>query len=197
MLHKQDIQIGEKLRELRKQQGVTIHALSQQTGLTSSFISQFERGRTKASVASITKITEALGLTMADVFEEQEHPEPKKAPKMKHSIPYLVRKADRPKVSFSVALDELNYDYLLSHPTNPLQVHLAVIQPGDTGTKRQLQADSSEEFILVLDGEFEIQVEENTYTLHAGDSLSFDGTQIRTWKNVHTSETRILWMIYK
>ena len=47
--------IGEKIREHRKKLGITINEISKRTNLTASFISQFERGRTKASMDSAKK----------------------------------------------------------------------------------------------------------------------------------------------
>ena len=111
-------------------------------------------------------------------------------------IPYLVRKNDRPKLSYPVALNESNYDYLLSHPTNNLQVHIVEVKPGDSGSKKFTEY-SSEEFILILEGKFEIQIEENTYILNSGDSLTFSSSLNRLWKNTSIDTTQLLWILYK
>lgn len=192
-------EIGNKIREQRKNLGITINELSKLTNLTASFISQFERGRTKASLTSTKKIAEALGLDMSELFETTTNSKAAVTePILTHqtTVPYLVRKNDRPKLSYPVTLNESNYDFLLSHPTNNLQVHITEVKPGDSGSKNFSQY-GREEFILILKGTFELQLEENHYVLHNGDSITFSSSLNRIWKNPSDDVSQLLWILYK
>lgn len=195
------LELGEKIREKRKQLGITINEISNRTNLTSSFISQFERGRTKASMTSIIKIVESMGLTMSSLFEEQQitqiiTPNTRTNNTVITEIPYLVRKGDRPKLSYPVTPNDVMFDYLLTHPTNNLQVYISELHPMDSCIEKYVQ-NGTEEFILILEGRFEIQIEENNYILNPGDSLTFNCKLSRTWKNISDSVTKILWIVYK
>lgn len=54
--------LGEKIREKRKLRRMTQKALSEQSGVSISFISDIEKGRTSPSIATLLKICEALDL---------------------------------------------------------------------------------------------------------------------------------------
>ena len=64
-----DVDVGERLRELRRFRRCTLKTVADRSGLSESFLSQVERGRSSASIASLRKIAEALGVPMADLFE--------------------------------------------------------------------------------------------------------------------------------
>lgn len=192
------LNIGEKIREQRKKLGITINEISKRTNLTASFISQFERGRTKASMDSVKKIAESIGLDFSDLFGKSSTNQPASIIQSINNfpmIPYLVRKNDRPKLSHPAALNDSSYDYLLSHPTNNLQVHIIDVEPGDVGSKKLIEY-GSEQFILILEGQFEFQIEENTYILSSGDSLTFNGSLNWIWKNTSNNTTKLLWVHY-
>lgn len=54
---------GDKLRELRKQKGLSQEDLALKSGLHRTYISDIERGSRNLSLKNIDKIAKALGLT--------------------------------------------------------------------------------------------------------------------------------------
>ena len=66
-------QIGEKIRNLRNQNGLTQEELADRTELTKGFISQLERGLTAPSVSTLYDIVECLGTNLSDFFHEEEN----------------------------------------------------------------------------------------------------------------------------
>ncbi len=62
--------IGEAVRGARKSQDLTLKQLARRTGLSVSLLSQIERAESSASISSLYKIANALGLKMADLFGE-------------------------------------------------------------------------------------------------------------------------------
>ncbi len=50
------MKLGERLRELRQQRGLTLLQLSQQTALSVSYLSDLERGRTNPSIDTLERI---------------------------------------------------------------------------------------------------------------------------------------------
>ncbi len=63
-------EIGRKIRELRKQKGLTLKHLANRTGLSVSLISQIELAKTSASVSTLYKIASALGVKMSYFFSD-------------------------------------------------------------------------------------------------------------------------------
>jgi DNA-binding NtrC family response regulator len=60
--------IGRTIRESRKSQDLTLKQLARRTGLSVSLLSQIERAESSASISSLYKIANALGLRMAQLF---------------------------------------------------------------------------------------------------------------------------------
>lgn len=56
-------QLGGVIRDQRLAAGITLAALSRETGLSQSFLSQLENGRTNTSLRSLQSIADALGTT--------------------------------------------------------------------------------------------------------------------------------------
>ena len=50
--------IGEKVKNLRNEQGMTLKQLSEATGLSTGFLSQFERGITTIAVEHLSSIAD-------------------------------------------------------------------------------------------------------------------------------------------
>lgn len=63
------MQLGEMLRRLRKSQRLTLVNVSEGTGLSVSFLSDLERGRTRPSQESLTKLSKFYGVGI-DEFKE-------------------------------------------------------------------------------------------------------------------------------
>lgn len=60
--------IGKKVRERRKESGLTLKQMSHRTGLSVSLLSQIERAESSASVSSLFKLANALGVKITSFF---------------------------------------------------------------------------------------------------------------------------------
>jgi DNA-binding NtrC family response regulator len=62
--------IGERVREERKRQALTLSQLAQRTGLSVGFLSQIELGKNSASVETLYRIARALGRKAGEFFPD-------------------------------------------------------------------------------------------------------------------------------
>ena len=60
--------IGNKLRELRMEKGLTQEELADRAELSKGFISQVERDLTSPSIATLMDILQCLGTTIGEFF---------------------------------------------------------------------------------------------------------------------------------
>ena len=60
--------IGERIREERARQGMTVRGLARDVGVSASLISQIETGRSQPSVSTLYAITTALGVSIEELF---------------------------------------------------------------------------------------------------------------------------------
>ena len=177
----EDLSLGESVRRLREERGFSLKKLADEAGVSESFISQVERGVANPSVASLRRIAEALSTSVAALFEGP--PE----------IPRLMRAADRPRLTHPKRRWK---DFLLTpESAKRLQVILSVIEPGSGSGKEPYTHDSDEECVIVLKGELEFGVGQETYMLHEGDSLTFE-SRIPHWnRNPSATKTEVLWIL--
>jgi transcriptional regulator with XRE-family HTH domain len=61
---------GIKIKELRKAKKLTLAELSKMAGISVSFLSQIENGKSALTVVTLNKIANALQVPMKDFFEE-------------------------------------------------------------------------------------------------------------------------------
>ena len=59
---------GTRVRELRKEKGMTIEELAERSGLTKLQIGRIERGQVNTSIDSCNRIAIALGLSISQLF---------------------------------------------------------------------------------------------------------------------------------
>ena len=64
-----EVDVGKGLRAIRLARRRTLRDVAERAGLSESFLSQVERGRSSASIASLRRIADALGVSMADLFQ--------------------------------------------------------------------------------------------------------------------------------
>src|SRR3954454_10829142 len=86
-----EVDVGERLRDIRSFRRATLRTIAERAGVSESFLSQVERGRASASVASLRRIAGALGVSVADLFDSSGRPRPQ-----------VLRCDDRPSLAFGI-----------------------------------------------------------------------------------------------
>ena len=152
-----DLDLGARLRALRRSNRLTLRQLADRAAITESFLSQVERGVASPSIATVQRIAHALGLSIAELFTER-------------PTSSLVRRSERNRISYPGlrAVDE----FLTSAPNGRLQVILSTIEPGGGTGEEPYTHDSDEEVVIVLDGRLDVWVGAEHHVLHEGDALT-------------------------
>lgn len=65
-----DAQIGQRLKLFREIKGITQTNLAEKVGLTFQQIQKYERAHNRISCSKLVEISDALGVGLADFFEE-------------------------------------------------------------------------------------------------------------------------------
>lgn len=61
--------IGLKIRTLRRERKITQKHLALRSGISNTYLSDIEVGRTNPSLMTLEKIADALGISIKDFFE--------------------------------------------------------------------------------------------------------------------------------
>ena len=66
--------LGSRLRQARLQANLSLREMARQLGVSASFVSQLENGKSQPSVATLYSLAQLLGVSMDRLFENQEPP---------------------------------------------------------------------------------------------------------------------------
>jgi transcriptional regulator with XRE-family HTH domain len=176
------VDVGERLRAIRRLRRVTLRTIAERAELSESFLSQVERGRANASVASLKRIAAALGVNVADLFEPNGRP----------STPRVLRKESRPTLTFGT----LGLKHMLTpRPLEHLQVIVGEFERGgSTGDEPYTHGDS-EELLVVLSGIVHVQLDTQIFELHEGDSIDYRSSTPHRLANAGEERAEVMWII--
>ncbi|MFG6443367.1 helix-turn-helix domain-containing protein [Roseateles sp. LKC17W] len=154
--------IARRLRELRAAAGLSLDALAHKSGVSRSNISLIERGQSSPTAVVLDKLSSALGVSVASLFEAGEAPA---APSP------LARVADQP-VWQDPASGYLRRN--VSPPgVSPLQLVDVVFPPGQRVAFETAERDSDiHQLIWMIDGAMDITHGDTQWKLAAGDCLA-------------------------
>lgn len=163
--------IGEHIRRLRSDRGLSVRGFAAQTGFSASFISQLENGQVAPSLGSLHKIAEALGVTLGEFFAAAEMGEE----------PLIVRPGDRRRLD-STWTDAHIEALGAMRPSHKLEPMIAIFGPGGKSGKHP-HAQSRDEFAFVLKGEVTLTLADEENTMRAGDAVTLPANAPRRWEN--------------
>lgn len=173
--------VGGVIRRIRKGTGMTLGDLSGATGLSQSFISQFERGQTQASIASLRLLTDALGMNLHDVFDLSAG-----------SFTAVVREPERPRLPFG---DRAMKTIVGSRGLSRFEVFEVEFEVGgSTGPGRYAHGEH-EELVLITAGSVGVEIGDERHLLHAGDSITFHSDIPHRVENLGANVARVLWIV--
>jgi transcriptional regulator with XRE-family HTH domain len=173
-----EAELGERLRALRQERGLSIAQVAQRTGLTKGFLSQLERNLTSVSLAALARICSALGVRFGDVLDER----PMGA--------VIHREA-------AIRWTEVgNHEDLVLSPPEEQRLNLieSRIPPGVTAGEGVYTFPADVELVYVLAGALELNVGSEIVTVNAGETFTYSPRDPHSWRNPSRSEdTVVLW----
>lgn len=170
--------VGEKLRELRNDKGLSIRKVSEATGFSVSFLSKLENGKTSITIRNLIRLLNFYGVTLADIF----------ASPLSRKITF--RREERKRID---SPESVRLEMLVDESEAQMEPILGTFQPG--ARYKELIQHGGEEFAIVVKGEFRFELGETTHHLREGDCVYFPGEESHGWKNLSDEEAELLMVI--
>ncbi|MGD2040076.1 MAG: helix-turn-helix domain-containing protein [Anaerolineae bacterium] len=161
--------VGQHVRAMRHERGLSLRALAELCELSPNTISLIERGETSPSVSTLQRLATALGVHINSFFVDTSE-----------KVKLILTRADERtrSGSASVMLESLGYG-LEGQSCDPFMVTL---KP-KAGSGPHMMAHTGSELIHCLIGSVEIEVAGTDYLLEPGDTLLFRAEQTHRWRN--------------
>lgn len=157
--------ISSRIRNLRRRQQRTLKDIAERCGFTVSLLSKIESGKTNPPVATLEKIAQALGVSLNELFtDDQENA-------TVHVLATKLKK--RP-----LTRTDKGYGFRLLAAERADKIIQPILFVAEKGkVKPSPLSHSGEEFIYVLKGRMRYFIGDAAYTLGPGDSLYFNAEE--------------------
>lgn len=171
--------LGAKLRMVRERSGTTVRGMARAVGVSPSLVSQIERGLVMPSVGTLYAITNELGMTVDDVFQEDHEATPR--PKPAGSTPWAEAQTPRDPVQRretrrSIRLASgVRWEMLTATPDDQLEFLYVVYEVGgESCADDSLMHHGGKEYAYLLSGRLGVKIGFDEFEIGPGDSISFD-----------------------
>jgi len=181
------LNLGNKIRNLRKHRALTLQEVSDLTGLSKPLLSQIENNIAAPPIATLIKISTALGVKISHFFRDHE---------MGDRI-VVVRKDERysvKKLFHHKNESKVGYRWeSLAYPMVGKQMEPFIVEIEPRKEEELLYNDhKGEEFHFVMDGVVEFRSAEQTHRLEKGDSIYFDSSIPHALRGINGIATALI-----
>lgn len=164
------LDVGARLKEVRKKRGLSQRELAKRAGVTNSTISLIEQNRVSPSVSSLKKVLDGLPMALQAFFVEE----------MPVQQQVFYKSSELPDMgSGKVAMHLVGYNH---EPRNLSLLHETYPVGADTGVEMLLH--EGEEAGIIISGCLEVTVSGQVELLHPGDAYYFVSAQPHRFRNL-------------
>lgn len=175
--------IGQRLQTLRREQGLTLEQLANDSGFSAGYLSQIETAAAVPSLTALQLIAAELGVDVAAFFPEER----------RHGT-RLIRAGDRHEFRIEPSSGEV-YAVLAGQVAGrAFSALYARHLPGDGGSERPFR-HLGEEFSLVLSGSLQLTIEGEQYELGPGDWIHYSSHPSHSAHVLSAEPVEALWLL--
>lgn len=194
---------GARLRSRRQELGLSLRELGSRVGVSASMLSQVENGRCRASVATLYRLVNELGLTLDDLFDDAPAPAEQEAPRTRSRgrsrtgsaaprTPVLTR-GERVTIELETGV---TWEKLSNAAPPGLEFILVTYRPGSSsGKSGKFSQHEGFECAYVVSGELTFHHKFDTWTLVAGDTITFDASEPHRLENLGAEDVVAVWIV--
>ena len=175
-----DIHLGERLRAARKARSLSIEQVANVAGITKSFLSRLERDAVAASVATLLRVCNAIGIRPGSLFDPP--------------ATNLVRASEGTPISLG---GQGMSEFLISGSSNEhMMALLSVIEPNGGSGSEPYTLNAASDLVHIKEGELIIVVDNVSHHLYAGDTFTFPPSLSHMWVNPSAKKKTVaIWII--
>jgi transcriptional regulator with XRE-family HTH domain len=155
--------MGNTLKSLRKDRKLKLKDLAEKTGVSISFLSQVERGKSSVTLESLKKIADALGVNPSVFFAKDD---------LQDDL--NIRRERFYYKDLSDGIQDANFSPIL-----------VTLQPGEN--EGNAFSHGGHEFLFVVEGLLTVEVDGRQLQLSEQQSILFDAHKTHYWFN-HTEQ---------
>jgi len=159
--------IGQRIRKIREEKGLSLEEISKMTGFDVSFLSSIEKNEIQPQLGTVIKLSKALDSAFGRLVSG-----------VGDKLYSITRKDERRTVSRSTSKKGQRklYTYKSLAPDVKGRHMEALIVQLEEDPEKEVSVHEGEEFIFVLNGEVVLEIGDDRYELEPGDSAYYLST---------------------
>ncbi|MDQ0968197.1 transcriptional regulator with XRE-family HTH domain [Flavobacterium sp. W4I14] len=177
------LQISLKIKERRKELGITVQELANKAEVSKGLISQIENSRTIPSLMVLMDIIKSLQIDLNSFFKDINF--------HKKDAPVLVKRKDQYQKFEKEQAVGFNYSRILTKNIKFSTADFVLLEL-EVNAHRPMVKTEAFEFKYMIDGKVEYQFSKKKIILEKGDSMLFDGRLSHTPVNIGDSKALML-----
>jgi transcriptional regulator with XRE-family HTH domain len=182
--------IGPRVKDLRHKGHITLQDLAAKTGLDKSLLSEIEKGEVIPPVGTLLKLSKALNVGMASLFEDAEAG-------VKVSV---IRKKERTRIKRRPHHHEGEVDYIYESletkkPDKHMEPFFVEFMPMEIG-HMVFASHEGEEFHYVIEGKLEFRTDTVVEVLEPGDALYFESDQNHSFRALGRKSAKVVAVVW-
>lgn len=192
------------IRDARLKAGLSLRELGARAGVSASLLSQIETGRARPSVTTLYALVGELGLSL-DELVASDNGQPRRGLSLDRHLAELAARpvADgespirsrgtRPVLELESGVI---WEQLARFKSSGTDAILVTYPPGSSSsTTGRLSTHTGYEIAYLISGTLELQLEFDTYTVSAGDSIAFDSSRVHVYRNSGKEAALGVWFV--
>jgi transcriptional regulator with XRE-family HTH domain len=173
-------ELGRRLRAFRATRGLSLAKLAQRTGISSSFLSLVEQGKSDITITRLLRLAQFYEVGLGDLISEDGIP---------GREPIVVHRSSA--ATIHSAGEGIDIYFLLTGHNHPFSATISVYGPSATLTVEP--GFDRETFAYVLSGKFRIaSAGASALTVRTGDAVSYHLGRSYSWTNLSRREGSLL-----
>ena len=185
-------ELGQRLRAVREERGMSLRAVAKLIDVSPSFVSQVELGKANPSVGTLYALVTALGLSLDEVMSDQPpaaDPPPPAWPRIEEHVQRAVGRR-------TIRMSGVTWERLTPNDDPWLDFLYVTYQPGSASCPEDdLMRHGGREYGHVVSGRMQVQVGFEEHALGPGDSIHFDSLTPHRLSNPFEEPCVAVWVV--
>jgi len=173
--------IGIKIKQARLRLKKTQQQVADECGISKSLLSKIENGQTSSAVATLSKISRSLNVSLSWILDDRPETDLVLLPKSHRQV--------------SVGDESMGYSYeLLANRSkfSNIEPTIVYVTPKDANLRQEPYTHSQDEFIYILEGSIYLLYEDKKTFMNQGDTAYFKGSKPHLFIPVDNQGAKVL-----
>ncbi|ERT43103.1 hypothetical protein HMPREF1539_01136 [Fusobacterium nucleatum CTI-2] len=177
-----EINVGITIKNIRKSKKLLLKDVALKCGISSSMLSQIEKGNANPSLNTIKSIAQVLEVPLFKFFMDLE--------KEKYEF-HLLKKDDRKIIS----TEYVTYELLSPDVETNIECMQMTLIGKNAETSVKPMAHKGEEIAVLLNGKVKLTIGKFSIVLSSGDSIHIPSMAPHKWTNLHTEKSVVIFSV--